>query len=130
MGQRLRIRGARPTLILTSTAVRARQTAQIIAHEIGYPPEFLQREGELYLASPDQILAVLARQDSSFRDVLVCGHNPGLSELAGRLLGAELEHLPTAGVVVIGVSVSRWSDLAKVGGELLNFDHPGLWVAS
>ena len=53
MGRRLRARGARPTLILTSPAVRARRTAQIVAREIGYPAEFLQREEELYLASPD-----------------------------------------------------------------------------
>jgi len=42
MGQRLRARGARPTLIITSPAVRARRTAQIIAREIGFPQEFLQ----------------------------------------------------------------------------------------
>ena len=124
MGQRLKARGARPTLMVTSPAVRARQTAQIIAREIGYPQEFLQREEELYLASPEQILAVLARQESSFRDVIVCGHNPGLTELANRLTGAGIDNVPTTGLVVLGLEVGSWSDLDGTRGELLLFDYP------
>lgn len=124
MGQRLRSRGARPTLILSSPAVRARRTAQIIAREIGYPQEFLQREEELYLASPDQIIEVLSRQESSFRDVIVCGHNPGLTELANRLTGAGIDNVPTTGVVVIGLELQRWADLDGAHGELLQFDYP------
>jgi phosphohistidine phosphatase len=124
IGARLRARGARPTLILTSPAVRARRTAQIIAREIGYPLEFLQREDDLYLASADEIIAVLARQDSSYRDVIVCGHNPGLSELANRLTGAGLDEMPTTGVVVIGLNLTNWADLDGAEGELLLFDFP------
>jgi phosphohistidine phosphatase len=124
MGQRLCARGARPTLILTSPAVRARRTAQIVAREIGYPAEFLQREEELYLASADQIIAVLARQESSFRDVVVCGHNPGLTDLANRLTSADIDNIPTAGVVIIGLNLNRWADLDEAEGDLLLFDYP------
>lgn len=124
MGRRLRERGARPTLILTSPAVRARRTAQIIAREIGYPQEFLQREDDLYLASPDDIIAVVARQDSSFRDLIVCGHNPGLTELANRLTGAGIDNVPTTGVVIIGLDIRSWADLDGAQGDLLLFDYP------
>lgn len=124
MGRRLRERGARPTLILTSPAVRARRTAQIIAREIGYPQEFLQREEDLYLASPDEIVSVVGRQDSSFRDVVVCGHNPGLTELANRLTGAGIDNVPTTGVVIIGLDLKSWADLDGAQGELLLFDYP------
>lgn len=124
MGRRLMARGARPTLILTSPAVRARRTAQVIAREIGYPQEFLQREEDLYLASPDEIVAVIARQDSSFRDLIVCGHNPGLTELANRLTGAGIDNVPTTGVVVIGLDLKSWADLDGAEGELLLFDFP------
>jgi len=124
MGRRLAKRGARPTLILTSPAVRARRTAQIVAREIGYPQEFIQREDDLYLASPDGIVDVVARQDSSFRDLVICGHNPGLTELANRLTGAGIDNVPTTGVVVIGLELASWSDLDGATGELLLFDYP------
>ena len=124
MGQRLRARGARPTLILTSPAVRARRTARIVAREIGYPLEFLQREDELYLASPDEVVAVLARQDGGFNDIMVCGHNPGLTGLANRLTGAGIDNVPTTGVVVIGLDLESWAELDGARGELLLFDYP------
>ena len=94
-------RDTRPSLILTSPAIRALQTAKLVAREIGYPLEFLQREAELYLASPDEILAVLARQDDSFNDIIVCGHNPGMTDLANKLTGADIDNVPTCGIVVI-----------------------------
>ena len=124
MGRRLRDRGSRPTLIVSSPAVRARRTAQIIAREIGYPEEFLQLEDDLYLASPDQIVEVIARQESSFRDVIICGHNPGLTELANRLTSAGIDNVPTSGLVVIALKVGNWADLAQAQGELVLFDYP------
>ena len=124
MGQRIKALGARPTLIVTSPAVRAWRTAQLIAREISYPQEFLQREEELYLATPEQILAVLARQESSFRDVIVCGHNPGLTELSNRLTGAGIDNVPTTGLVVLELKAADWADLDGARGELLLFDYP------
>lgn len=111
IGRRLRDRGARPSLILTSPALRALQTARLIAEAIGYPREFLQREIELYLAPPADILAVLARQDDAFNDILVCGHNPGLTELANQLTGSQIDGIPTCGLVVIEAPIRRWREL-------------------
>lgn len=124
MGRRMRDGGARPSLILTSPAARALQTARLVATELGYPLEFLQREAELYLATPAQILAVLARQDNAFNDVIVCGHNPGLTDLAQELTGARIDNVPTCGVVVIETDVREWTRLGRRGGRLLSFDYP------
>lgn len=124
MGRRLLARNARPTLILTSPAVRARHTARLVARELGYPREFLQREDTLYLASPDDIVAVIARQDDQLRDVIVCGHNPGLTELANRLTGAGIDNIPTCGIVVVDLELSSWADLPGARGALVDFDFP------
>ena len=66
MGRRLTAAGVRPSLIVSSPAVRAWTTAKIIANEIGYPREFLQRDSALYLASVNGILDVIASQDTGF----------------------------------------------------------------
>lgn len=124
MGRRLLARGCRPSLILCSTAVRARHTAQIIARELGYPGEFLQREPELYLATPEQILAVISRQADAFRNIIVCGHNPGLTELANRLSGSEIDNIPTCGMVGIDLDLQSWKGLAAASGSLQLFDYP------
>lgn len=123
MGRRLRDCGARPSLVLTSPATRALQTARLVCREIGYPLEFLQREAELYLASPEDILRVIARQDNAFNDILVCGHNPGLTDLANHLTGARIDNIPTCGLVVIEAAISEWCELSR-GGKLRAFDTP------
>ncbi len=124
MGRRMLARGSRPSLILCSPAVRARQTAQLIALELGYPPEFLQREPELYLASPEQIMAVVARQADAFRDIIVCGHNPGLTELANQLTDSDIDNIPTCGMAVIDLDLDSWMSLAATPGSLQLFDYP------
>jgi len=95
MGRRLRSAGIRPSLILTSPALRALQTARIVARELAYPLEFLQREPALYLASPADLLQVIACQDDTFNDMLVCGHNPGITQLANQLTAAAIDSIPT-----------------------------------
>ena len=124
MGRRLLARGARPSLILVSPARRARRTAQLIAREIGYPTEFLQREDELYLASPEQIIAVVARQDPAFRELMVCGHNPGLTDLVNLLIGADIDNVPTCGVVALDLDTRSWGDLGPGMARLAYFDVP------
>lgn len=123
MGRRLREAGARPSLVLTSPARRALQTARLVAEELGYPREFLQREADLYLASPAEILQVLVRQDDAFNDILLCGHNPGLTELANRLTGAGIDNIPTCGLVTIEAPIRHWRQLGE-GGRLVRCDFP------
>jgi phosphohistidine phosphatase len=125
VGRHLAALGFRPTLFLTSPAVRARRTAQIVARELGYPAEFLQREPDLYLAAPEAICAVVAREAGSLRDVVVCGHNPGLTDLANRLVGAgALDNLPTCGVFAVRLELRSWAELDAARGELEYFTRP------
>lgn len=125
MGLRMKAHKARPSLILTSNSVRAKTTAKMIARVLGYPEEFLQVERGLYLASADAILSVIAAQDERFADLLLIGHNPGMTELANRLLpDFGLENLPTSGVVAMDFDVEHWSDIDSAQGHLLYYDYP------
>jgi phosphohistidine phosphatase len=125
MAERLRVRRARPSLILTSTAKRAFETAQIVARALGYPREFLQAEPALYLADSPAILEVIAAQGESFSDLLLVGHNPGLTELVNQLLpDLRLNNLPTAGVVAMASTAERWADIAARNSTLAFYDYP------
>lgn len=124
MGDRLLKRGARPSLILTSTAKRARKTARLIARKLNYPIEFIQGEQELYLATPDTILRVLSRQDNGFNDLMAFGHNPGITELAGWLTGVRIDNVPTCGIVAIDTDVKTWEEIDPSSCRLAFFDYP------
>ena len=126
MGQRIVAHGIRPSLIITSPATRAWTTARIIASEIGYPTEFLQREDSLYLASLDDLLGAVVAQDTGFNSLMVIGHNPGLTEFANFLIPGLTNNLPTAGVVSVGIERDDWNLYQQPKAELLVFDYPKL----
>ncbi len=124
MGKRLADLGVRPSLLLTSPAKRTRETARLIARELNYPLEFIQSESELYLATPETILQVVARQDNGFNDVMLCGHNPGITELANQLGDRNIDNVPTCGVVGIELDVQEWAEIVAADGKTVFFDYP------
>ena len=124
MGRRLADAGIRPSLIVSSPAVRAWTTATIIANAIGYPREFLQRDSSLYLASVNDILDVIVAQDPGFNSLMLVGHNPGFTEFANYLVPGLTNNIPTAGVVSVQLDTDDWSLYDKPGVELLLYDFP------
>lgn len=124
MGKRIVAADIRPSLIVCSPAARAWTTAKIIAKEIGYPIEFLQRENSLYLASLDNILDLLVSQDSGFNSLMLVGHNPGLTTFANYLSPGVTNNIPTAGVVAVTFDREDWSLYELPETELLTYDYP------
>jgi phosphohistidine phosphatase len=124
MGRRIAEHGIRPSLIVCSPAKRAWSTAKLIAREISYPIEFLQREDGLYLASLDEFLDVLVAQDKGFNSIMVVGHNPGMTEFANFLSPGLTQNLPTAGVVCVQIDQDHWNLYERPKTQLLVHDYP------
>ncbi|HNP34963.1 MAG TPA: histidine phosphatase family protein [Woeseiaceae bacterium] len=124
MGRRIAAAGIRPSLIISSPAVRAWSTARAVARELTYPLEFLQRENALYLAGVDDILDVIAAQDNGFNNLMLFGHNPGLTEFANFLSPGVCNNLPTAGVVAVTIDQDNWQLHTQPATRLLLYDFP------
>jgi phosphohistidine phosphatase len=124
MGKRIAEAGIRPSLIVSSPAVRAWTTAKVVAQTIGYPLEFLQREDGLYLASLDSWLDVVAAQDNGFNSLMLFGHNPGLTDFANYLSPGLTHNVPTAGVVCVNIDSEDWLLYERPRTELVLYDFP------
>ena len=124
MAKRISDAGIRPSLIVSSPAVRAWTTARIVAGELGYPLEFLQREDDLYLASLDSWLDVVAAQDNGFNSLMLFGHNPGLTDFANFLSPGLTNNVPTAGVVSVTIDRDDWLLYERPEVELVVYDYP------
>lgn len=124
MGRRIGAAGVRPSLILSSPAVRAWSTAKIVADVLDYPTEFLQREKQLYLASLDDLLDVVVQQDEGFNNLMIVAHNPGLTDLANFLCPGLTNNLPTAGVVSVTIDQENWNLYERPATELVFHDWP------
>ena len=124
MGKRVVEAGIRPSLIISSPAVRAWSTAKVFAKVLNYPIEFLQREDGLYLASLDNLLDVIATQDPGFNNLMLFAHNPGLTELANYFVPGLTDNLPTCGVVSVNLESDDWMLYDRPKTELVAYDYP------
>lgn len=115
-------------LVLCSSAVRARETVAGVVMSLPAPLT-VEYDDALYAATSADLLARLRRLPPSVHCVLVCGHNPGMQELAVELAGDAAgaqrlrEKLPTAGLVTFDVRGS-WARLSAQSCELTSFVTP------
>lgn len=100
-----------PERIVTSPAVRALTTARLFAEALDIPEAELIVQRRIYEASADTLLGLAQQLDDADRHVMLCGHNPGLSELAHLLARCSFDDLPTCGAVQIGFAAVRWGDV-------------------
>ena len=116
-GQFLRFAGQLPDRILCSSAVRAIQTMKLAARAGRMKAETLVVP-EIYGASGAAMEDVLRQRGEKAQRLLVCGHEPGCSELIARLCGASVE-FPTAAMARIDFELERWDELAGKSGRLV-----------
>ena len=123
VGQLLRLQRLSPGAIVSSTAKRARRTADEVAQSSTFDG-LIQLEPRLYLADAESIVDVVQCSDAGTKRVMVVGHNPGLEDLVARLTGREV-HLPTAALAQIALPIDQWTDLRlSTDGRLVNLWRP------
>lgn len=97
-----------PGLILSSSAVRARQTANILVDELNYQGD-VSFHNKLYMAEAETYAEEIQCLSNESDMVLVIGHNPGLDYLLQMLTG-KAETLTTAAVAKIMVPIESWRE--------------------
>lgn len=120
MARRLLGDGTRIDRIVSSTATRARSTADEYAAAFGLS---VVEEPLLYAASARSILAIAAALPEAAQVVMLVGHNPGMTDAVDELTGAYAE-LPTCAVAECAVDVDSWAELIEGSGRLLRVRTP------
>ena len=125
IGKRLHRHGTSPNSLVSSPAVRARRTAELLADALRYPRSQIRLEPTLYLANPAALTAVVAGENDDADCLLVVAHNPGLTDLVNHLLpDFALDNLPTCGVVAIDFDARHWAEMAAAPRQLVYYDYP------
>lgn len=120
LGARYAGGGELPDLVVTSTAARAVQTAELWARAAGLPAKVIVRRGGIYLAEAEAVLRLVHDLDEALRRVLLVGHNPTFSELATGL-SRRFIALPTCAMAVLSVA-GEWADAGAASARLLRID--------
>lgn len=116
MGRRLVQASLQPDAIFCSSARRTRQTADLVAGELGYSDPILDKP-ELYLCPVSVWEDLVHRLPDAWNSVLCIGHNNGLEDLISSLQRRRAP-LPTAGVAVIELAQWAGFDRSMLSGHI------------
>lgn len=122
MGETIARYGLAPDLVLSSPAVRARETALLVKEAAGMNSE-IRHDERIYEASPQTLRQVAASIDDNVDSAMIVGHNPGIEGFI-RFLTGRLEAMPTAALAVIDLEVGSWRELEPESGTLRKLIRP------
>lgn len=122
MGELMAREGFAPTIILSSPAVRAKQTA-LLVKQAGDLDAEIRFEHRIYEASPNGLRQVVSEINDDYASAMLVGHNPGIEGFIRHLTGT-LEPMPTAALAVIELDIDNWSAEDAGCGELQKLFRP------
>ena len=126
MGQFIASQNCQPDLIASSTAQRAKMTAELFIENCdGVEPTQLELVDDFYHAGPRAFLSYLSMiENAEVKTAMVIGHNPGLESLVARLGGVS-ERMPTAAIARFRLNIDCWSEtISEPNAELLTVWRP------
>jgi phosphohistidine phosphatase len=109
MGRLLKREDLVPEIIISSTATRARSTAEAVSKASSYKGEIVLNKS-LYPARPEAYFGVMHDLSDEYARALIVGHNPGLEELVEMLTG-EIHLMSTCSLAHVKFRVDKWSDI-------------------
>lgn len=135
MGRYLAQIGYRAQTVVCSTAMRTRQTLDLVGSQCALPGAHFTRD--LYLCGPRDLIRSLQSLPASAGDVLIVGHNPDI-ELAVQflanpasapdLLRSVTAKYPTAGLTLLGIPTGSAFPGPDRCAALLDFQSPKMLV--
>lgn len=119
MGRHLTGKAILPTVIISSTAPRAKDTAIVIAEQIGYDPAQIRLDDALFDGGPKAYLSALNALQTSVQSAMIVGHNPDVSYLAEYLTHQRIGSMSKGAVVAVGFDDVNWAELSGRTGHVL-----------
>lgn len=135
IGAHLHAIGSLPDVIISSPALRARQTTECVVGAIdgagsgaGAPPPVVSFEARLYEAPVETLLQVARSVGDDSAVVMLVGHNPSMHMAALQFSRASdsglLSDFPTTGLARFTFDEARWRDISWSGATLAGFVFP------
>jgi phosphohistidine phosphatase len=125
MGKWLKNQGLVPNTVISSPALRAKQTSEAACRKMGIKPKEIRWDNRVYAATVSELLKVLEEYKKQPKTLMLVGHNPGLEDLLIYLVGGAIQMapdgklLPTAAVAYLKMP-SNWKDTGKGAGQLVS----------
>lgn len=124
MGKILANKNLNIDALISSPAIRAKATAELLATHLNFPLHHLQFQPLIYEADSGTLFKVVCELNDHWKTVILVGHNPAFYNLANSLLTTSLTNFPTCAICGITLQIDKWVDLQLHAGQLAFFDTP------
>ena len=126
MGKLLRDQKMNLGLIISSTALRAETTANLIAKAIRYKGKIIL-DKSIYNAEPMDLLTLLSNSSDEYNSILLVGHNPTMEETVQMITNSPELTMTTCAIAHLTLSIDTWTALKEkqtFSSKLENFWTP------
>ncbi len=110
--------------VVSSPAVRALTTAEMVADALDYPSDKIRQEHKIYNAHVETLISLVEHLDDEHGSVMLVGHNPGVTRLVNYFVHDVAARLATCSVLAIEFDVDTWQAVAENSGNCLFFESP------
>ncbi|MFT6866352.1 MAG: phosphohistidine phosphatase [Cyclobacteriaceae bacterium] len=119
LGAKLTEISYKPSIVYCSTSERTRQTCQNLTESMNqtWDVEFLE---EIYEGSVRSLFEVLSQTERDLHQILLIGHNPGISFLAEYLTGENVGNMMPGQLLKLEFALGDWSELSQQTCSLIN----------
>ena len=122
---RLRKADIKPDLLISSPATRAIATARLFAEELNMHLDEIVLNPHIYEASAWTLLHIVRSLSLEYDDVMLFGHNPGISNFAKDLAkDCTFDEMPTCAAVRIELPARGWSLIQPGTGKVVRYETP------
>ncbi|MEO6540475.1 MAG: histidine phosphatase family protein [Ferruginibacter sp.] len=111
--------------LVSSPAIRAKQTAELFAAGLKMPANEIIFISALYHAPAEDFYEVIAGLPDTLQAVAIFSHNPGITYFVNSLTtNTPVDNMPTCAIFAVEADIIQWADFSKANKTLLFFDYP------
>jgi phosphohistidine phosphatase len=120
--------GVKIDLMISSQAVRAYETAKIMAACLDYPVKQILKDRKIYDGPYDRLLDLIYGTANEVNSLMIFGHNPLITQLANLFLHPGIEDMPTSAVVCLTFQTGKWEEIPASKSEMKFFIYPKMLI--
>ncbi|GAA4449738.1 phosphohistidine phosphatase SixA [Nibrella saemangeumensis] len=124
IGRHLREKGISADCLISSTALRAKDTARIVAEQLSIDPETINYDEHMFDGGPKAYLAAVNRLPADCQSVMLFGHNPDITYFAEFLTHQDVGSMSKGAVAAIEFTDIEWGHVSGRTGNLLFYIAP------
>jgi len=120
IGRHLAGQGVKPDCLVSSTAIRAKDTAKVVGEQLGIDAEAIVLDEAMFGGGPKAYLAAVNRSSEECQSLMLFGHNPDISYFAEYLTHADVGSMDKGAVITIEFDDLRWAEVSGRTGRLVS----------